>query len=303
MDINEIKIRRVDLTVLLVFLGLMREGKGTLVGAQMGLTQSSISHALKRLREVFGDELFMRRPYGLEPTAFALALQPRIASIVETLKEALSGPPAFEPETSEQRVRMAAFDYELATILPPLVKCLRGNAPGLKIVAEAVARREVHAHLANGGIDMAIGYYWENDPDMVKTALYEENYLVVAASGHPALSGDLPAYAAARHVVVSPTGDLRGIVDNALEAKGMRREVAVAVPMFFPGLAVAAQGGMVATLPKRFVEQFAAAFGLASAAPPLALRSFTVSAMWHRRNARNPLHLWLLEQLKQVTVQ
>jgi DNA-binding transcriptional LysR family regulator len=300
MDIDEIKIRRLDLTVLLVFLGLVREGKGTLVAEQMGLTQSSISHALKRLRDVFGDELFLRRPYGFEPTAFALALQPRIASAVETLKEALSGPPAFEPESSERRVRLAAFDYELVTILPPLVKCLRQNAPGLTMASKAAARPDIPALLSTGGIDMAIGYYWENDPDLLKAALYEENYLVVAAPGHPALSGDLSAYAAARHVVVSPTGDLRGIVDHALEAKGMRREVAAAVPLFFPGLAVAAQGELVATLPKRFVEQFAAAFGLASAPPPLALRSFTVSAMWHRRDARNPFHLWMLERLKEV---
>lgn len=301
MDIDEIKIRRLDLTVLLVFLGLVREGKGTLVGQQMGLTQSSISHALKRLRDVFDDELFIRRPYGLEPTAFALALQPRIASVVETLKEALSGPPAFEPQSSRRLLRLAAFDYEMVTILPPLVKCLRKYAPGLTMASKTAARPEIPALLSTGRIDMAIGYYWENDPDLVKAALYEEEYLVVASQGHPALSGDISAYAAARHVVVSPTGDLRGIVDQALEAKGMRREVAAAVPLFFPGLVVAAQGELVATLPKRFVEQFAGAFGLSSAPPPLVLRSFTVSALWHRRDARNPFHLWMLERLKEVT--
>lgn len=300
MDIDEIKIRRLDISVLLVFLGLIREGKGTVVGEQMGLTQSSISHALKRLRDVFGDELFLRRPYGLEPTAFALALQPSITSVVETLREALSGPPAFDPQTSDKRMRIAAFDYELATIVPPLVRYLTKHAPGVRIAAEVAARRDVRARLEVGDIDMAVGYFWENDPDVLKAAIYEENYLVVASPGHPALSGDLSAYAAARHVLVSPNGGLRGIVDHALEAKGMRRDVAAAVPLFFPGLAVAAESGLVATLPKRFVEQFAAAFGLASAPPPLALRSFTVSAIWHRRDARNPFHLWILERLREV---
>ena len=302
IDIDEIKIRRLDLTVLLVFLGLMREGKATLVAQQMGLTQSSISHALKRLRDVFSDELFLRRPYGLEPTAFALSLQPRIYTIVETLKEALGGPDEFDPGKSERLFSLAASDYQLATMLPRLVKRLMKIAPGVRVTAEVSTRREVYAHLATGEIDMAVGYYWKDDPEMVKTKLYEEDYLVVAKPGHVALGGDLEAYAAGHHVLVSPTGDLRGIVDTALEAKGMKRHVAATVPLFFPGLAVAAESGLVATLPKRLVEQFAAAFGLASAPPPLILRSFTVSAMWHRRDARNPFHLWMLERLKELAV-
>jgi DNA-binding transcriptional LysR family regulator len=299
-DIDEIKIRRLDLTVLLVFLRLMREGKGTLVGEQMGLTQSSISHALKRLRNVFGDDLFLRRPYGLEPTAFALALEPRIASIVATLREALNGPAAFEPANSVRLFRLAAFDLHLATMLPPLLTRLEAMAPMLRVSAEAPTRREVFARLATGEIDMAVGYFWENDPDMIKSDLYHENYLVVAPTGHAALHGDLESFAAARHVVVSPNGDLRGVVDAALESIGMTRRVDAAVPSFFPALAVAAESGLVATLPRMLVEKFAGAFGLACAEPPLPLRSFTVSAMWHRRDARNPFHLWMTEQLSAV---
>ncbi len=67
MDIDEIKLRRLDLTVLLVFLGVMRYRKATTTAEQMGLSQSSITHSLNRLREVFDDKLFLRKPDGLEP--------------------------------------------------------------------------------------------------------------------------------------------------------------------------------------------------------------------------------------------
>ena len=69
------ELRRLDLTLLLVFLGLLKHRKGTLVAAELGLTQSAISQALRRLRDIFGDELFLRRPHGMEPTALALALE------------------------------------------------------------------------------------------------------------------------------------------------------------------------------------------------------------------------------------
>ena len=70
-DIDEIELRRLDLTVLLVFLNLMRFGKATDVATHMGLTQSSISHSIRRLRDSFGDPLFLRKPHGLEPTFVA----------------------------------------------------------------------------------------------------------------------------------------------------------------------------------------------------------------------------------------
>ena len=83
MNIDEIELRRLDLTVLLVFTNLMRLRKASDVAEHMGLTQSSISHSIKRLRETFGDPLFLRTPKGMEPTAVALGLEPRIRSVVE----------------------------------------------------------------------------------------------------------------------------------------------------------------------------------------------------------------------------
>ena len=72
MDVSH--IRQIDGTLLLVFQELLRERRATAAAARLGLTQSGISHALNRLRLLFGDELFLRRPHGLEPTARALAM-------------------------------------------------------------------------------------------------------------------------------------------------------------------------------------------------------------------------------------
>ena len=95
MNIDEIELRRLDLTILLVFLNLQRFGKASAVADHMGLTQSSISHSLKRLREAFGDPLFLRNPKGMEPTAVAQALEPQIRQVVETLSSALHTPCCF----------------------------------------------------------------------------------------------------------------------------------------------------------------------------------------------------------------
>ena len=42
------ELRRLDLTVLLVFMGLLRHRKATEVAAELAITQSGVSHALGR---------------------------------------------------------------------------------------------------------------------------------------------------------------------------------------------------------------------------------------------------------------
>lgn len=80
------ELRRLDLTLLLVFLGLLRHRKALDVAAELGLTQSAISQSLRRLRDIFDDELFLRRPHGMEPTATALALEAPVAAAVYALR-------------------------------------------------------------------------------------------------------------------------------------------------------------------------------------------------------------------------
>jgi hypothetical protein len=68
--------------------------------AGLGLTQSGDSQAVKRLRGIFGDALFLRRPHGMEPTTVALALEPAIATAVEALQGALGAVRQFDPATA-----------------------------------------------------------------------------------------------------------------------------------------------------------------------------------------------------------
>jgi DNA-binding transcriptional LysR family regulator len=301
-DIRTTKLRRLDLTTLLVFSGLMRLRKATAVAHELGLTPPGVSHALKRLREVFDDHLFLRRPHGLEPTAVALALEPRISSAIDALREGLSAPAAFDPRASQHIVRIGAFDYELSTVLPRFVGAIADEAPGVRVIARAMARDQALKALADGELDLAIGFFW-NAPDTIAlTKLYSESYAVVArADGAFAdRSLTLARYCAANHVLVSPSGDLAGIVDTALREKGRSRRVICATPLFFPALALACETGALATVPHRLALRFAPAFGLKVLKLPLAVRAFDVSIARHARNARNPMHDWLESVLARV---
>lgn len=302
-DIDQIKLRRLDLTVLLVFLGLMRRRKATEVGRELGLTQSAVSHALRRLRGIFGDELFLRRPHGLEPTAIAIAAEAPIQAAVDQLRAALAAPGGFDPANAEGLVRIAAYDAELATLLPPLICRLGHEAPGLTVIARALGRREALEALAAGEVDLALGFFWNLDDAFVAVPLLEEEYRVVGGAATRKRGPlTLERYLALPHILVSPGGDLRGIVDTLLERDGRTRRVVAAVPLFFPALAAVRGSRAIATIPRRIAEIYAPAFDLWVAEPPLAIRRFTVAAVRHRRNLANPLQLWLNDILREIVV-
>jgi DNA-binding transcriptional LysR family regulator len=297
--IRQIDIRRLDMTLLLVFEGLLRERKATVVAERLGVTQSSVSHALKRLRDAFGDELFLRRPNGVEPTAHALALAPTVSAILELTRQALGGQAAFDPLAAEGTVRIGALDYHCALLAAPLLKRLRQEAPGLTVSFRPAARREALRALAADELDLALGYFWSLPEEYGQEVLFEEGYAVVGRAGHPALRRlTLPRYLAAEHLIVSLDGELRGVVDRALATLGESRRLVAAVPFFLPALAAVAESDMLATLPERLVRSQAGRFALRRAKPPVALRSFTVGAVWHRRQARSGLREWLLARIR-----
>ena len=301
-EFSSSELRRLDLTLLLVFLGLVRHRKALDVAAELGLTQSAISQALKRLRDIFGDELFLRRPHGMEPTATALALEAPVAAAVETLRNALGATRAFDPATASGLVRVAALDAEQAVLIPPLAARLGKRAPGMTLSVLPMGRGAAMDALSEGRADLALGFVWDVPESISGELLYEESFLV---AGRPDVLPEAPridvdAYCAADHILISPGGDLRGVVDDQLEAMGRSRRVILGLPAFLPALAAVAASGALVTLPARVARAFAPGFGLVTAEPPIPVRRFPVSSFWHRRNDTDPRTSWIRGQVREL---
>jgi DNA-binding transcriptional LysR family regulator len=299
-EFSSSELRRLDLTLLLVLLGLLRHRKALTVAGELGLTQSAISQALKRLRDVFGDELFLRRPHGLEPTAVALALEAPVRQAVEALRGALGASRAFDPAAATGWVKLAALDAEQAVLVPPLAARLRQQSPGLSLSVVPLGRAAAVEALIEGRADMALGFIWDAPDTIAGEVLFEESFLVAgrpdALASAPTI--DLDHYCQADHVLVSPAGDVRGVVDAQLGRLGRMRRIVLGLPAFLPALAAVAASGALVTLPATLARTFAAGFGLVTAQPPLEVRRFPVSAFWHRRNDADPRLLWLRAQLQ-----
>ena len=303
-DLNETsftaRVRRLDFMLLLVLSEGVRRRKLSDVASRIGVTQTAVSHSVARLRAVFEDELFIRRPHGVEPTARAVQLAAMAEEVLERADAMLTDVAPFDPAEETRTVRIAALDYEV-TLLSSTIEALGREAPGITMQFRGYGREDAVAALDRDEIDLWIGFCRGLPATMERTALFEETYAVIAREGHPRIGPgsplDLDRYCAEGHVVAAPGGTTGGIVDRTLRGEGRERRVAVFTPGFLPTLDVVARSDLIATVPARLAAAQAANFGLTLHEPPVAPRPFTVSATRHRRARRDPAVGWLLGRL------
>ncbi len=304
-DINDIDLRLVDTTLLMIFLGIMRHRQATAVAREMGLTQPAVSHALKRLRTLYDDPLFLRRAHGLEPTALARDLEPKIRRIVRLISETLSDEPEFDPTETVVNMRIGAFDYEHATILPELVAELRAINTNIGIHTYPLTNSEALDALVHGRIDMAIGYFdfpIADTETFIAETLCSEHYVVAARRDHPLFSDPwtLEHFAEADHLLISPFGPVKNMVDHALQLRGHGRKVQTTVPSLFAALSIVEQSDLVVTLPSRVAQKNADRFKITHKPLPIDGGAFELHSVRHVRDSKSPIHSWMVERLKML---
>ena len=100
-----------DLNLLVALDALLREANVSRAAMRIGLSQPATSHALQRLREVFGDPLLVRAGVRMELTPRALALRGPLAQTLEQVR-GLFVPDAFDAARSERQLRRMMPDHE-----------------------------------------------------------------------------------------------------------------------------------------------------------------------------------------------
>ena len=123
------ELSEIDLNLLVVLHQLLRERNVSRVAASLGQSQPAVSNALRRLRECLGDELFLRKPHGMEPTPYAQQLAEPVAQALGTLREALNVRASFDPAHGQRCFTLALSDVGEIYFLPVLMDALAAEAP------------------------------------------------------------------------------------------------------------------------------------------------------------------------------
>jgi DNA-binding transcriptional LysR family regulator len=299
---NPIDLHRADLNLLVVFQLLLAERHVGRAAKRLALTQSAVSHALGRLRDLFGDPLFIRHPKGVEPTARALTLAPAIADILARAQSLLVSP-AFDP-TLPCSFTIATIDLTIPTVIVPLIEHLRRVAPAIDVRVVPLVREHVVAAFDRQEIDLAILNFPDPPKRVASRPVLKDRYVGIARRGHPGLKRKpltAKAYAALPHLLFSPRGDAKGFIDQPLaQLSGRSRRVVMTVPHVLAVPLIVACTDLVTVLAERIARLYASELDLELFEPPLELPDFTISALTSAARAGDPSLEWLQQQVMHV---
>jgi len=293
---------RYDLNLLPVFVTLMEERNVTRAADRLGITQPALSNALSRLRVVMRDPLFVRERYGMQPTQMALELAPVIATALAAIDGVVLGQQEFDPVQADLSFTIAPNSYVEYVLMPAIVAKLREMAPGIRLRLTPFGNDLVETGVMSGTTAMVLGRIVEPPDNLVVQHLMDEGLACVVRADHPEISDSLSKeqYERLRHVNVVPHGRLRAGLFQALEKRGLRREVAVSVTHFLAVPEMIAVTDYCATLPRLICRHLVADRRLKIVPAPVDLGSFPVDLAWHVRHRNDPAHRWLRSLIADV---
>jgi DNA-binding transcriptional LysR family regulator len=287
----------VDANLLVSLHALLQERSVTRAARRVGLGQSSMSHSLARLRDLFSDELLVPMGRQLVLTARAKALVGPVERAVASLERVFLEEGSFDPANSDRTFRIASTDNIGLYLLPRLAHLLAREAPGVDLRVEPLGSDWI-ARLQNGEIDLKLGRRYRLPAGLRSQDLFDEQFICVVASKHPVSEKpSLEEFAALRHLAVTSTSveqnGLGGYVDNVLARHGSQRRVAMTVPHFLVAPYIVAASDLALTASKRLLSPFVKTLRLRPIELPARFDTYRLSQVWSQRSDDDDGHAWL----------
>jgi DNA-binding transcriptional LysR family regulator len=293
-----------DLNLIRVFDALMRERSVTRAGERIGLSQPAVSSALNRLRHIFNDVLFVRQANDMVPTPLALELGERAGSALAEIESMVRSVRGLDLPNLTRTFTLMGADFFSMLLMPHLSAKVHGFAPQARMRLLDSARGDVARLLLENAVDMALERPLEM-PDWVSTIrLFGSPFVMIASAANPVLDDleegvimPLERFASLPQIIRSVDGTMSGMVDEALAAQGLRRNVTLALP-HFQGVALAvANSAHIAAVPSQFASAVKAGLGLRTFLPPVDVPVPDINLYWHSRHDKDLPHSWMRGQI------
>jgi DNA-binding transcriptional LysR family regulator len=298
-----VHLSQVDLNLFVVLEAIYREGNLTRAGRQLKLTQPAMSHALKRLRELLKDPLFIREGPNMVPTPFSRNMINDVRQALQILEVNLYENRNFDPAHTRRNFMVGFWELMESMILPALARTLTRAAPEISITTMRVKRREIEAELSSGALDLALDVPINMSDSIRHKPLFSDRVVVVARNGHPAIGRelDLETYLSQDHILVSSRRYGPSLVDAELNRKGKGRQIALRCQNYFAACRTVSETDMLLTMPEHYAEMLNRTFENRLHPFPLkSLQTLDIHMYWHESADNDPPNRWLREEIAKI---
>jgi DNA-binding transcriptional LysR family regulator len=285
----------IDIHQLRILQFIAYHGSVTAAAAALGLTQSTISHALGRLRAHYGDPLFVRAGHQLVRTPLAVAIVADIERILVDFDRLGAMSASFDPKTAHRTFRVHMNDVAELLFLPPLLKAWADNSFAGSLEVVRARTPEVWQELETGRIDLVIGTPAVAIDSLHRQKLIDQKIVGIARLNHPHRErlSSVSGYQLCRHCAVTPRGPVHAQWEAKLAELFPARRIDLQVPDFLSVPALVSTSDLVAAVPDSLARHFANLYQLRVFDLPSKDIDFTVYQYWPRRLHRDPANLWL----------
>jgi DNA-binding transcriptional LysR family regulator len=299
-----VDIRQLDLNLLVALDALLTERSVTRAAERLGVTQSTMSGSLSRLRTFFNDALLVRigREYRL--TEMGQELAQSVREIIFLIESRIARRPVFNPTVDKHTFSIAASDYAMVVLGQPLLERMRHEAPGVRLHLQQHPGLGVYDLMNRGLIDIVIS------PDTAHTFpgadLLTERWVCAVSRDHPGLDDDrlseelflsLPHM---NYAADAASNQSISSADRQLAHLGKDRFIAVRCESFLAMPFLLAQTGLVTLIQERLGRKLAETADVKLLEPPVPMNRFTLRMNWHPSRDSDSALLWLRQVLQEV---
>lgn len=180
-----------DLNMLKLFVVLYQEKNMRKAATRLHVSQPAVSHSLKKLREHFDDQLFVKVPKGLEPTPLAHQIAEVAISYIEGLTRELNNLTEFDPKYINQTVRIAIASPILTCVAGSLHQKIKEQAPKIQLEIVTWTHQTLH-DLEQNKVMLAINYSeLSHSKQIYSKKLVDFSPTVIFRKDHPLASKEL----------------------------------------------------------------------------------------------------------------
>ncbi len=300
---NTIHNAELDLNLLPIFDALIRVGNVSRAAEELNMSQSAVSHALKRLRLFFGDPLFLKTGSGMQPTPRALELLQPLLTVMGTIRSEMLTREGFDAATSQRLISLCMTDMGELIFLPRLIERLRVAAPGCTLRTLQIPPRQIFSALESGEADLAMGSLHFMPEGLFQQQLFTRSFVTIVNRNNKKIGAQMTAaqFFDMEHIVVSLSGRREDGYDNVIDQLAGTRRIYLTTPHFLTVPMIIEQNPqLIATVPSELATKFARYKSVRLVETPIQLPPIAIRQHWHPRYQHDAANIWLRKLVKEV---
>lgn len=289
-------ISRIDLNLLVVLEAIYTEGSVTKAAERLHLSQSAISHALSRLRDLLDDPLFERQGLRMMPTPLTRRVIDPLRESLTRIGAMLNDAQIFDPTAAKRRYFVGFRDLQELVAIPPVMRAMSVDAPNVTLSTVRVERRRMESELASGSLDLAVDMLLPVSERVMYAQLRTDAVVVIARADHPAVKEgrlDIDGYLAQGHVLVTSRRTGGGFEDVELQRLGLQRRVALRCQSHLAACHAVSETDMLLTMVESHAELINKQLGNQILPFPVSLPPQDTYLYWHASMNSDPANEWL----------